>query len=390
MANQKHLEILKQGVEAWNEWRKEHRNIKPNFGHAKLSGAKLSGADLNGADLNGADLNGADLGHADLKKADLSGANLTDARLRGIDFYNTKLTRANLHRADLYGTELESANLSDINLSDANLNGAVLYYADLTGANLNGANLSDADLTGANLERANLGYVDLTGADLTGANLIEASLIRTNLTNADLTGCRIFGISAWKINLEGAIQKDLVITDDGEPEITVDNLEVAQFIYLLLHNQKIRDVINTITSKVVLILGRFTDERKLVLNALRNELRKHNYSPVVFDFEKPRNRNLTETVSTLAHLSRFIIADLTDAKSIPQELERIIPRLRVPIQSLLHVSEKDAYAMYRDFEDYHWVLPIHRYNDQSTLLRSLQTHIIDPAEQKAQELEKRK
>jgi hypothetical protein len=57
----------------------------------------------------------------------------------------------------------------------------------------------------------------------------------------------------------------LIITKENEPEITVDNIEVAQFIYLLMHNQKIRDVIDTITSKVVLILGRFTPKRKQVL-----------------------------------------------------------------------------------------------------------------------------
>jgi hypothetical protein len=55
----------------------------------------------------------------------------------------------------------------------------------------------------------------------------------------------------------------LIITPENKPgpEITVDNIEVAQFIYLLLHNQKIRDVIDTITSKVVLILGRFSEKR---------------------------------------------------------------------------------------------------------------------------------
>jgi hypothetical protein len=35
----------------------------------------------------------------------------------------------------------------------------------------------------------------------------------------------------------------LVITRGDEPEITVDNIEVAQFIYLMLKNQKVRDVI---------------------------------------------------------------------------------------------------------------------------------------------------
>jgi len=51
--------------------------------------------------------------------------------------------------------------------------------------------------------------------------------------------------------------------------LSVDNLEAAQFIYLLLHNEKIRHVIDTITSKVVLILGRFAPERKPVLDGLK-------------------------------------------------------------------------------------------------------------------------
>ena len=63
----------------------------------------------------------------------------------------------------------------------------------------------------------------------------------------------------WTLrNLESATQKNLIITRDGEPKITIDDLEIAQFIHILLNNQKIRKVIDTITSKVVLILGRFT------------------------------------------------------------------------------------------------------------------------------------
>ena len=80
-------------------------------------------------------------------------------------------------------------------------------------------------------------------------------------------------------------------------------MRVAQFVYLLLHNEKIRDVIDTITSKAVLILDCFTDERKAVLDALREELRKRNYLPILFDFNVPATRDITETVSLLARMA---------------------------------------------------------------------------------------
>jgi hypothetical protein len=79
--------------------------------------------------------------------------------------------------------------------------------------------------------------------------------------------------------------------------ITVDNLEMAQFLFLLLNNQKIREVIDTITSKAVLILGRFTRSRKSVLDAIRDALRRQNHLPILFDFESPSSRDLTETIT---------------------------------------------------------------------------------------------
>jgi hypothetical protein len=140
------------------------------------------------------------------------------------------------------------------------------------------------------------------------------------LTNANLAGCRIYGISTWDLKLEGAKQENLIITDHDQAEITVDNIEVAQFIYLLLHNEKIRHVIDTITSKAVLILGRFTPERKAILDALRDELRQRNRTPIVFDFSGPRSKNTTDTVKLLAQMARYIIIDLSDPNSAPYEL----------------------------------------------------------------------
>jgi hypothetical protein len=127
---------------------------------------------------------------------------------------------------------------------------------DLSGANLSGANLIEADLRGAALRGAALSGANLSGANLSGADLTRAALIETNLEGAILTGANVYGISVWDVNLQNAVQTSLVITPWDQPEITVDNLEVAQFIYLLLHNSKIRDVIDTIGRKGVLLLGR--------------------------------------------------------------------------------------------------------------------------------------
>ena len=100
-----------------------------------------------------------------------------------------------------------------------------------------------------------------------------------------------------------------MITPEDESAIHVDNLEVAQFVYLLLNNDKIRDVIDTIGKKAVLILGRFTTDRKAVLDAIREALRNSGYLPILFDFEKPGTRDTHETIVTLAGMVRFIIAD---------------------------------------------------------------------------------
>jgi Pentapeptide repeats (8 copies) len=273
------------------------------------------------------------------------------------------------------------AKLMKTALPCANLRYANLQWADLSDARMNQAILSPADLDQADLSRA-----DLSGANLRWANLTNVRFVKTNLSQADLTLCQVFGISVWNPVLTGAIQTNLRITTDDEPEITVDDLEVAQFIYLMLHNERVRQVIDTITSKVVLILGRFTKPRKRVLDALRDELRRRNYLPVVFDFEKPANRDLTETISTLAHMARFVIADLTDAKSIPQELSVIIPNLpSVAIQPLIHVDDTE-YAMFEHWQRYPWVLETYRYESLNSLLAAFKEHVIDPAERCANDI----
>src|SRR6266700_948789 len=257
---------------------------------------------------------------------------------------------------------------------------------DLSGAELNVANLSRANLSEANLSRADLVDANLILADLSGADLTIAALVRTNLREAILIGSYVYGISAWDVRLEGAKQANLITTLPQESTITVDTIEVAQLIHQWLNNKNIQTVIDATTKKVVLILGRFTPERKVVLDAIKKALRKYDYLPVLFDFKKPDNQELTGTVMTLAHLSRFIIADVTDPSSVPYELGTIVPSLKtVPIQPLLEEAKK-AFGLFDNLKGFPWFLPEHLYKDLEDLLGSFKEKVIDPAENKANQL----
>jgi hypothetical protein len=177
-----------------------------------------------------------------------------------------------------------------------------------------------------------------------------------------------------------AKQQNLVITPEKEPEITVDNIEVAQFIYLMLNNEKVREVIDTITSKAVLILGRFTEERKPILEALRQELRQRKYLPILFDFGKLGSRSTDETITLLARMARFVVADISDAKSVLQELRAIVPDLpSVPVQPIILTMQEEP-GMFDFFRRYPWFLTVLRYETPAQLLVDLDQRVIAPAE----------
>jgi hypothetical protein len=330
MANKEHFALLKKGVDAWNQWRGEHPKTRPDLYAADLKRINLRGANLNRSNFSGTDLTGADLSLTKIMMADFTESNLTEA-----------------------------------NLSDAKLSRSSFLNANLSGANLSGANLYESDFK---------------NTALVGADLFRAALIRNSFEGANLDGCKIYGISSWDVNLNNATQSNLLISRANSPIIAVDNLAVAQFIYLLLHNKEIRDAIDTIASKVVLILCSFKPQRKTVLDAIRHEVRQHGYIPVLFDFERPSCRDTLETVSTLAHMARFVIADLTDARSVLQELQRIVPSLpSVPVKPLLNNSGYRT-GMLDHFRQYRTFLSLHLYENAEELISSLEEKVLLPAQ----------
>src|SRR6266700_314630 len=76
MVKQKYLNRLNRGVEEWNKWKMQHREIRPLLGRANLSGIDLSGIDLSDTDLSKVNFS-----HTNLSNANLSGAFIRSANL---------------------------------------------------------------------------------------------------------------------------------------------------------------------------------------------------------------------------------------------------------------------------------------------------------------------
>jgi hypothetical protein len=313
-----HLERLRSGTDRWNEWRRQNPAVRPLLYDAELSGIDLTGR---------------------------IGINLANANMICAHLIDAKLIGANFHEA-----------------------------------NLGGANLSHAKLARANFCRTDLYETNLTHADLEGANLQGTQLAKTDFTGACLLNCRIYGLSAWDITVdEETTQKDLVIVYEKPTSVkdaplelgrvVVDDLRVAQFIYLILHNENIRYVLETTSRKAVLILGRFSEDRKPVLEAIRGWLREKDFIPVLFDFDNP-SKDFGETIRILAGMSRFVIADLTDPRSVPMELEMLVKNYRIPFVPI--VEKRDTpFSMFRDLHWHWWLLKEVKYSSIPELLRNL-------------------
>lgn len=223
----------------------------------------------------------------------------------------------------------------------------------------------------------------LTDSNFDGAVFINCSLNRVNLTNSIFTVKQIsqtviYGISAWDIvTSEDSIQNELVIEktydlysdiiQSGRIPMMVDNIELAQFIYYLSNHKKIRDTLNILNNKGVLILGRFADGGLERLHKVREWFAARNYIPMIFDFEHLESMDRTETIVTMGGLSKIVLADVSGS-SVPHELHAILINFLKPV---IAFHEDKPYSMMDDLVRKNRFFQALAYEDMSGLIEQL-------------------
>lgn len=351
-----------------------------NSGYIDLRKSDLRNVDLTGWTLGEVALDGSLLQGAVLQKTRLAGSYLVGCNLTKTNLAGAMLERVSLNLATIQKTDLTEAKLAGAQFVASTFNQPILEEADLRGANLAGAKLRGvrlcrAKLDRANLTRADLGEADLTNAELRGAKLLWAQMDRATLDGAILDGAHVYGVAAWAIQGVPRQQEGLVVSrPDAENQITVEDIEVAQQLHTFLDNPKISRAIDALSNKIVLILGRFTENRIAVLREIRCALRKCDAVPVLFDFPKPEHRDIMETVTVLAGLTALVLADFTAPRMVLEEVPRILESYRVPVQPLLLEGCGDEPYWLKELCERGLVLPTYRYRngeDWSSSLRSL-------------------
>ncbi len=373
MANDEHISILKRGVTEWNRWR-----ASTNHRIADLSGADLSGMKLNGVDFLRTSLKGATLTKTQFERAHLKDADLTGATLDQTNFEHVNARNA----------IFDEVVANEPNFEVSTLRGARFRHARLLGARFHRAYLRDADLSDASLAGCWLRFATLDSArcqntDFSNADLKYASMVEVDLKGANLTNVQVFGISAWGVETDAFTRQDLIVgmgANEQEAPLRTHDLRTAQLLALMLDAAGVRTVIDSVTSKLVLILGSFSPTEKVVLDELRLSLQKYGYVAIEFDFERPYERDYAETVLTLVGMSRFVVADFTNAKEVRAEVAQARSQYkRVPIMLIAREGVALPITMVNSFSAEE-LQRLVRYKDIDDLRQKVQPSIIEPAE----------
>jgi len=232
----------------------------------------------------------------------------------------------------------------------------------------------------------------VSDTNLTRANLQGAKLAKTDFTKAHIKGCTLYGAAAWDVELDGAEQEQLSVLykpavsqrKEHEERLIVNDVDLASFIYFTLCNANLARVVGATAEKLVLLLGRFSQRRE-VLDDIAAALRKRQFIPVIFDFPRPEQRDLVETLMWLAGMSMFVIADITNPRSTPLELHAIASNYAVPIVPIIHRGD-DPFGVFEGLRKFRWVRDPIKYKSRRQLKRLLEESIIKEVMKEAKRL----
>lgn len=343
------VNILIQSIEKsdrsiWDNWKNTQANFSPFYG-----------------------VNFNDIINGPIYKYDFSGLQFDNCHFMDLQFVGCNFERSIFKNCQIKGSKSSFRN-------------SILKHASFNQVTFSEVGFSGSILTNCIFKHCILEKLDLYGASLINSEFYDSSII----------DCDIFGANIWSIKTENTVQRDLKMpykeqkNDSDKEQITIDDIELGNIVYLLAVNSNFTKFIDQSKSSFVLVLGRF-GENITRLNSIKKKLREEKFSPIVFDFKSPNTLDLIEVIILLSLLSKFIIVDLSEPRSVPAELQSILSTLMIPVVPILY-KRSTVYGTYSFTNRYKWVLPVLVFDDIKDVLSIFRKAIIDPANKVYEEI----
>lgn len=290
--------------------------------------------------------------------------------INNYDFSGIILEGVSIFNAFAEALTIRNATFRDVVFEEGDFSRADFGNCHFVNTRFNKTILSNAKFENATFENCNLNRVNLVNANFCVKSIEETV---------------VYGISAWDLQTcESSIQSKLVIEKtyefysdiiaEGRIPLMVDDIELAQFIYYLTNHKRLRETINVMNSRSVLLLGRFKNGGLERLYKIREWLLTQNYLPMIFDFERPDSMDLVEVIVTMGGLSKFIIADLS-GPFVDTELTEISSLYLKPI-ILFHSNQPNHPGLKLNAGN-NYVHSVHFDGSVEELLKNLQLKILE-------------
>ena len=270
------------------------------------------------------------------------------------------------NRCDFSGAQVRDLDIYDAFAEAIDFRGATFENVVFEEGDFSYGKFDDCSFLNTRFNKTILTNACFAGATFRNCNLNRANLAGANFRVKEITETVVYGISAWDLDIgEDSKQSKLVIEksyefysdmiERGEVPMMVDDIEMAQFVYYLTNHKKLRNTLDILNQKGVLLLGKFKDGGLDRLYHLRDWFAERNYLPMIFDFQRPQAMDYTETVITMAGLARVVVADLS-GPSVSYELGKVLGDFRKPV---ICYTDASRFSMLRDLQRHNphmWVL----------------------------------
>ncbi len=181
MANPEHVAKLKEGVDAWNEWRHFNEVKEPDLTELDFDEFR----DDSECGLEMVD------GKISFEFAEFQGVDFSRSVVKGVSFYRSELQEStfnNVMRSECSfdGAHLDSARFKDVNMQQTEMMTETAENIWIVESDLVECDFSVAAIKGGNFLRNKFHNCEFTGAIFISCNLKACSFIKSNLTNVSI------------------------------------------------------------------------------------------------------------------------------------------------------------------------------------------------------------